>query len=794
MTSGLAASVRGDAQEAPAPRRDADDTILDLLVAALRLRAEPIDGQVPAAVLWPDPQAEWRPLVGALRERMPELLALGDYDAETGSGPAIWLRVAVEGALGGVSPAGTLPHVLYLPGVSRQELRAADDCPNRLKPLVELLYRGAVWAHPNGREWTVRAFLASPKGLGLDVADDRATREAMLQALREAAVAPLGRLRGRRLDADDFRRMLSPDPLRDVLQWMGEGAAMRSRLGPQKWEAFRAQCREDLALDPETDADVVAGDRLAAGEGAWGRVWERFLEAPESYSHVADVLMRSRPAEVPMFGRERWPHLNESDEENLRRRLAAVAALDHDAACGALLALEEEHGPRRDWVWARLGRSPMAVAIGPLARLAEEARTTLGGGTPGEIADAYVDSGWQADTAAREALAAAPAADRELVAGIVRQLLLPWLDDSARAFQAAAERDPLPARGEQPPVEAEEGVCLLFVDGLRYELGRAMGEMLEGRGFAARLDWRWAALPTVTATGKPAVSPAADAIAGAALGRDLAPALEETGRPVDAQSLRAAIEGLGYQTFGGGTLDAPLGSPARGWLEWGRIDALGHETDAAGFARRLGAELEELADRVARLLDVGWAAVRIVADHGWLQLPGGLPKVDLPLHLTAGRGARCAAIAGDSTPDALLAPWHWNPAERFAAARGAAAFRRNVEYAHGGLSVQECLLPDLVVRVAPSAGSSARIERISWLRFRCVVEAAVEGGAVSADLRLRDDLNRSVALSAKSVEADGSVNLLLSDDEYRESRLVLVLVDDEGRILDRRETAVGEDS
>lgn len=771
-----------------------DGTVLDRLVAALRLRAEPIDGQTPAAVLWPDPQGEWRPLVGALRERMPELLALGDYDATAGSGPAIWLRVAVEGALGAAPQAEAQPHVLYLPGVSRQELRAADDCPNRLKPLVELLYRGAVWAHPNGREWTVRAFLASSKALGLDVADDRATTEAMLQALREAAVAPLERLRGRRLDADDFRSMLSPDPLRDVLQWMGEGAAMRARLGPQKWEAFRAQCREDLGLDPETDADVVAGERLANGDGAWARVWDRFLEAPESYPHVADVLMRSRPAEVPMFGRERWPHLNGSDEENLRRRLAAVAELDHDAACGALLALEEEHGPRRDWVWARLGRSPMAVAVGPLARLAGEARTTLGGGTPGEIADAYVDRGWRADTAAREAMATAPAADREVLACIVRHLLLPWLDDSARAFQAAAEREPLPSRGDQPSVEAEEGVCLLFVDGLRYELGRALGEMLEGRGLATRLDRRWAALPTVTATGKPAVSPAAGAIAGTVLGGDFAPTLKATGRPVGTRSLRAATERLGYQTFGGGTLDAPLGSPARGWLEWDRIDALGHETDAAGFSRRLGAELEDLADRVARLLDVGWGAVRIVADHGWLQLPGGLPKVELPLHLTASRGARCAAIAGESKPDALLAPWHWNPAERFAAARGAAAFRRNVEYAHGGLSVQECLLPDLVVRAAPSAGPSARIERVAWLRFRCVVEAAVEGDAVSADLRLRDDLNRSVALSAKPVEADGSVNLLLPDDEYRESRLVLVLVDDEGRILDRRETAVGENS
>ena len=782
--------VQANAETSSSP----DETILDRLVAALRLKAEAIDGQAPAAVLWPDPQCEWCPLVGALRERMPELLVLGEYDAAVGSGPAIWLRVAVEGALGGSESAGTGPPVLYLPGVSRQQLRARDDCPNALKPLVELLYRGAVWAHPNGKEWTVRAFLGSSKALGLDLADDRPTGQALLQALPEVAVAPLRRLRGRRLDADDFRRMLSPDPLRDVLQWLGEGVAMRARLGPEKWDAFRGQCRDELAFDPQTEPDVVAGERLGLGDGVWARVWERFLEVPSTYPHVAEVLMRSRPAEMPLFGRDRWPHLNESDERSLRRRLADVGRLGHEETCRVLLELDEEHGPRRDWVWARMGRSPMAVVAGPLARLAAGVRTALGGGTPGEIATAYVDHGWQADAASREALAATVPADQELVAGIVRQLLLPWLDDSARAFQSAAEREPLPARGGQPLVEADEGVCLLFVDGLRYELGRSLGALLEGRGFATHLDNRWAALPTVTATGKPAVSPAAGGVVGEALGSDLAPTFEATGKPVDAKGLRAALEWLDYQVLGDGALHMPLGSPARGWLEWGRIDSLGHETDAAGLARRLGAELEELADRIDRLLDIGWGAVRVVTDHGWLQMPGGLPKVDLPLHLTVGRGARCAAIAGESKPDALMAPWHWNPGKRFAAARGAGAFRRSVEYGHGGLSVQECLIPDLTVRAAPRVGPAARIEQIVWLRFRCLVEAAVEGDTVNADLRLGDDLNRSVALSAKPVEDDGSVSLLLASDEHQFSRLVLVLVDDEGRILDRHETAVGEDS
>lgn len=782
--------VQGNAETTFSP----DETILDRLVTALRLKAEAIDGQAPAAVLWPDPQGEWCPLVGAVRARMPELLVLGDYDAAVGSGPAIWLRVAVEGALGRPESADTRPAVLYLPGVSRQQLRARDDCPNALKPLVELLYRGAVWAHPNGKEWTVRAFLGSSKALGLDLADDRPTLQAMLQALPEVAVAPLGRLRGRRLRADDFRRMLSPDPLRDVLQWMGEGTAMRARLGPEKWDAFRSQCRDELGFDPQTEPDVVAGERLGLGDGAWARVWERFLEAPASYPHVAEVLMRSRPEEMPLFGRDRWPHLNESDERSLHRRFVEVGGLRHEDACRALQGLEEEHGRRRDWVWARMGRSPMAVVAAPLARLATEVRTTLGGGAPGEIAAAYVEHGWQADAASREALAVTVPADQEIVAGIVRNLLLPWLDDSARAFQSAAEREPLPARGGQPLVKADDGVCLLFVDGLRYELGRALGALLEARGFSTHLGHRWAALPTVTATGKPAVSPAADGIVGDFLGSALAPTFEGKGRPVDAPGLRAALERLDYQVLGDGALHAPLGSPARGWLEWGRIDSLGHETDAVGLARRLRAELEELADRIARLLDIGWGAVRLVTDHGWLQMPGGLPKVDLPQHLTVSRGARCAAIAGESQPDALMAPWHWNPDERFATARGAGAFRRNVEYAHGGLSVQECLIPDLTVKAAPRVGPVARIERIAWLRFRCVVEAAVEGDTVSADLRLRDDLNRSVALSAKRIEDDGSASLLLASDDHEDSRLVLVLVDDEGRILDRREIAVGEDS
>lgn len=340
----------------------------------------------------------------------------------------------------------------------------------------------------------------------------------------------------------------------------------------------------------------------------------------------------------------------------VRRALSALPTRFHADACEAILALEKEHGPRRRWVWARLGLAPMAEVLEPLARLAEAARTSLGGSTPDDLAAAYRERGWQADAAAGEAIAMAPTAGEARVAAAVRHLLAPWLEDSARAFQAALERAPLPGRDEQPPVKVGDEVCILFADGLRFDLGQRLAERLEGRGCRAAVRWRWAALPTVTPTAGAAVTPAA----GEALGEDFEPRIRTTGEAASVQNLRASLEALGYQILGLGSLDVPLASPARGWVEAGEIDSLGHKLQVR-LARQIPAELDRLATRIVALLEAGWKAVRVVTDHGWLLLPGGLPKVDLPRHLTASRWARCAVIAGEARPAAPRAPWHWNP-------------------------------------------------------------------------------------------------------------------------------------
>ena len=554
----------------PAPPASAPTTPLDHLARSLRARASVPSGQVaPAAILWTDPKAEWRALLPAARSEIPELLALGDYRADERTGPAIWLRCVVEGAIELPDLARDRALIIYLPGVERGQLRAGEDCPEELRPLVELMYRGVLWHHPNGRDWSVTAFLGSSGGPGLDIAADQETTTALLGALDQVATTPVEQLRGRRLAAADFNRLAGVDVLRDILRWMADPEGARARMGENGWKAFCIECRGELQFDPETEADVSAGVGLGEGTGRWSDVWTRFTEAPDAFPGVAEVLKRSRPAGVLQFDRERWPDLNEDDEGSVRRALAGLPGLLHSDACRAVAQLEKEHGHRRRWVWARLGHSPLAAVLEPLARLAEAVEAAIGGATPDDVARVYADRGWLADTGAREALALAPAADEETVAAAVRHLLELWLEDSARAFQASLKHHALPSAGEQPDVVAGDDECIVFVDGLRYELGRRLAERLEARGCSASTGHRWAAIPTVTATAKPAVTPVARDIAGDRLGANFRPSMRGSGRPARANVLRDTMEKTGYQIVGSGTLEFPLEAGARGWLETG---------------------------------------------------------------------------------------------------------------------------------------------------------------------------------------------------------------------------------
>ncbi len=95
--------------------------------------------------------------------------------------------------------------MIYLPGVSRTELRAIESCPRDLQPLAELQYRGVFWSQENSKDGTIRAFLSAENiGLNLDVAQDKATTQALSQVLEagELLQRPLTEFTGRQINAE----------------------------------------------------------------------------------------------------------------------------------------------------------------------------------------------------------------------------------------------------------------------------------------------------------------------------------------------------------------------------------------------------------------------------------------------------------------------------------------------------------------------------------------------------------------------------------------------------------------
>jgi hypothetical protein len=153
-------------------------TFIEVLARSLEraARYNPSDVVRPAAILWSDDDSQWADIIPQLRRLLPQLLTFGEYRPEQRTGPAIWLRTVMDGAYREIEmPEGAVP-ILYLPNVCPQELRSVQECPDALKPLVELQYRGVCWTQKNGKDWTVEAFLLSGEGgLGLDVARDGAT-------------------------------------------------------------------------------------------------------------------------------------------------------------------------------------------------------------------------------------------------------------------------------------------------------------------------------------------------------------------------------------------------------------------------------------------------------------------------------------------------------------------------------------------------------------------------------------------------------------------------------------------
>ena len=763
------------------------DRLLEAVDSTLAFDPNVLDA--PIAVLWPDEARQWEGAISDLQQHR-RIVRFGPLDAERHQGPGYWLRCVIAGTVDVEGAPEGLP-IVYLPGVSRGMLSSLESVPSDLAVIGALQYRCQWFNHHNGKDWTIRGLLSNKEvGSGLKVAGDEATSVALVVSLPLLLERSMTQLDSKYIDVSFLNGLLNPDPNRSLLDWLDDPVTMRGRLDDPSWSAFVTLCKQDYGYDPGADGEIVGARLLGCAEGQWAHVWRRYCENPSDFPGIPSRLSQAQPAEFVPKNPGAWPGLAEDAENRLRVALVALAGKSPQEARDEILTLEETNRARRGYVWANLGMTTLALALEHLAAMATITSQGIPGNSVDDLVAWYSETGWRADGAVLAALDEIHhQADIEAVEAALRVTYRPWLDHAAKALQAAV--GPAANSGSykaQPAPLATSGEVVVFVDGLRFDVGKVLTQRLEGAGLDATLEAGLAALPTVTQTSKPALVPIDQSLL--APGAELDARRAPDGPSAQVQVLRALMSKSGIQVLEAGDTGDSTGSA---WTEAGEIDHRGHDLGSR-VAHEIDAEVERVAHRIEMLLDDGWSKVTVVTDHGWLLLPGGLPKnEDLPVAVAAVVKGRCARIKPGVTDLAVpTVPWHWDPDVRIATAAGISCFKANQEYEHGGVSPQECIVPRISVTRGAEATSSAVISKMKWRGLTLVVDFEGLPPGAKVDLRATaGDPSTSIAEMGRVTSGQGKVILLVGDDDLEGQTAQLVVVASDGALLLHRETTVG---
>ena len=744
----------------------------------------------PEVILWPDPENQWVDVIDVLQAHFPHLLIYGPYDPGKRQGPAIWLKCMVAQALPeAVWEAEAIP-ILYLPGVAKDHLRNVESAVFNFQPLLEYQYTGALFVQENGREWSVRAFVENPgQGFGIKLPNDNATKEALKKALPSIFQDPEFLHNRTQIDADYLNQQLFPHIVPTLLAWMCKGDDLLAAMDSGKREVFGNLCKSQYEIEPDYQNIKAIAQKLGTQGKAWKYVWQLYAMAPKKYPEIENLLRLAKPADLGtgMFAlpQESWPQVNEEAEEQLAQALVKAGTLDAPAALKALEALEQEHGVRRGWVWTELGRSPLAHALLHVLGMARRASEPYPSATVEALRDHYVADGHQVDQHMRAAYAAVRSArDKGIVRALIQLFYQPWLESLTLKFQVLVSQQP----GTFTPLAAqpESETFVLFVDALRYELAVELMDRLQRKSYKVTLEAGWSALPSLTPTAKPHVSPVATEVATDSPIVEFRPQLKN-GKDLTTAHFRDALKTVGFKLV---SSPEDIEGEGKYWQEIGDIDTKGHE-EQAEMVKRIG----ELFDQVQEALDVafgrGIPRIKIVTDHGWLLLPGGLPKTQLQTGLAETRWGRCALIKEGAATDLLHMPWRWNPRVFIAYAPGISFFKANQEYAHGGISLHECLVPTLIIEHPNAKAVAASIRDVKWVNLKCTVHTTAVPEGHSIDIRTKyNDATTSIVLS-KSRFLQGDVVTLMVDDAAEHQAAAIVLLSETGIILDKKVTTVG---
>lgn len=724
------------------------------LVAALQQK----DGAPRSVLLWLDPDGGFTRLRDAvaveLNQKGATLLGL---DA---GGSQFELKLQLL-----ETEASAAFAIVHLPNRTAADLQApSDGRPPALWGLVEYLFKGAVWGRVAGADeidppaldrWLEQHGVRFSGGSARAAviaggADSKLARFAARKAyldpaefprpLNSAAISPAGDPRDRMIE-------LLLDPIQAVVDW-GDSRRDVQELAadiyaiswagddPAKWAS---QFAFHIAVVEAWDAtgrapDFPFAERIPASDRARTAVVDFVRQGMMPRPDVAGrvrFLVAQQAADLGSLtewasSRAGWPVAVPSI---IDRRVAAILSAVENAqpagvgsAMAALAASMPSGVP-----WGRIDARLEAMAnVLVLARAVQKAQPLLVKATEaGPMAAEFSHEGWKVDAAwlsiaeqCREIAELAPI--RRLAARVYAE----YVDKVNQRFTDLVETS-----GSWPPVglpaitvdsaaiwshptKAKGRRAVLVVDALRMDVARALQERL---GASAEIQVRASTLPTTTPFGMTALLPGADhakavfASGGPELSIDGHKSLESKDGRKEYVAFVLAEQGdsVAYVELESVLQGGSVPDTRFVVLFTYALDDQGHSmADTASLPEEAGRLPGRLARVIERLHASGIGQIDVMTDHGFLWLDpddvDALQHPSVPAAQVRTKTQRYIVLqAGAMTSDVVRLPVPFNPEEELGFPRGARTFTKASWYLHGGLSLQESVIPHLISRAAP---------------------------------------------------------------------------------------------
>jgi hypothetical protein len=530
----------------------------------------------------------------------------------------------------------------------------------------------------------------------------------------ELSPAGLVSLLSRWLMAVEFVHDLREPPQTPELQSL-------AKLGPFEKECRRlaARCRaelpdiyEELALEFQ---DHLGAERLAHGPGALGSIDTFSFEEAATREAALKALARSDWDTAHAFATERtpakcfWvqrdPKLGRTWEVIQLAADAGRAFVEHAGGLAGSASLEEAvdryverlaEVDRRHRVFEQRARAVLSSDLSDFGALLEVLRT-------------------------------------------VRQGYRAWADATNRAFHAlCVSRGPLPSvsyrqrsvfeQVVQPSLEQGGKTAFFLVDALRFEMAQALGEELKREKYTVSLKGRLAELPTETRIGMNALAPVAqngrlrlafsgENLIGLRAGEYVVSDPAGRVRCMRERGLGGGADDLELEEFHELDLNALKGrlSP-----QASLVVVRSRELDTAGenglHLATFEGTLALLKSALSLLRQAGVERFVIASDHGFLLQDGSSEAAPFPGGEPAGRRhALLSQRSGSNNADQLEVSFadleYEAEPERYLLFRADTVVwsqqARPAPFVHGGNSLQERVIPVLVVEHAARRGKTA---------------------------------------------------------------------------------------